>query len=52
MQDSTPMVDQYRMFAEFCEQLAQRDELKPHRLSLIEMARLLRELAKKTEEVR
>ena len=50
MKGSTQMVDQYREFAECCEQLAKRDELKQHRSSLLEMAELWRELAKETEE--
>jgi hypothetical protein len=50
MKDSTQMVEQYRKFAECCEQLAKRDELKQHRSSLMEMAELWRELAKETED--
>jgi hypothetical protein len=50
MKDSTQMVEEYRKFAECCEQLAKRDELKQYRSSLMEMAELWRELAKQTED--
>jgi hypothetical protein len=39
----------YRRFAEFCEQLAERDELKQDRAWLIAMAERWRDLAQTTE---
>jgi len=50
MEGSTQMVEQYRKFAECCEQLAKWDDLEEHRSSLMEMAQLWRELAKETED--
>ena len=50
MKGSTQMAEQYRKFAECCERLAKRDDLEEHRSSLIEMAKLWRELAKETED--
>jgi hypothetical protein len=46
------MVDQYREFAELCEELAKQNDLEQHRASLLEMAQLWKELEKETEERR
>ena len=50
MEGSTQMVEQYRKFAECCEQLAKWDDLEEHRSSLMEMAQLWRELAEETKD--